>query len=82
MTSKEQVVAVVELITAVGDIIREAGPAGLPSGHLYAMLMAKGISYNGYQQMIGAMQSAGVVKQSNNVLYWTGPAKLVEPTKV
>jgi len=62
------------VITVVKDIlletIREAGPNGIPSGHLYAALMGH-LSLDSYQALIGMLKTAGKVKESYHVLTYT-----------
>jgi len=51
----------------VQEIIKGAGSQGIPSGHLYAMLMAY-MDLQTYQTMIGLMVKAGGVTLQNHVL--------------
>lgn len=55
------------ILDAVQDIIEAAGPSGIPSGHLYAMLMGH-MDLQTYQSMVGLMVRAGGVTQTNHVL--------------
>jgi hypothetical protein len=61
-----------EAIRVLADIIeesaREAGPAGVPSGHIYAALMSVGVSLATYQAILGVMQKAGRITLENNVI--------------
>ena len=52
----------------VQEIIKEAGSQGIPSGHLYAMLMTY-MDLQTYQTMIGLMVKAGGVTLQNHVLH-------------
>lgn len=68
-----KVKAVLELIWAVGDAIREA-PTGIPSGELYAMLMGV-MSLETYLALVEKLKEAGLVQESNYLLKWVGPPK-------
>jgi len=65
MTQKQAVVLVLGTIV---EAIREAGAAGVPSGHLYAMLMPLGLSLDTYQTIIGAMVKSGQVTDNGHLL--------------
>ena len=51
----------------VQEIVTDAGSQGIPSGHLYAMLMTY-MDLQTYQTMIGLMVKAGGVTLQNHVL--------------
>ena len=68
----EQVRAALELILAVGDVIRDA--KRLPSGELYARLCGK-LTLAQYQQIIDRLVECGVVKVVAHELIWIGPPK-------
>lgn len=63
--------AVREVMDILSDIIAAHGQLGVPSGHLYAMVMSK-MSLNTYQMFIDALEGAGKIRISNHVLYWRG----------
>lgn len=71
MVTKEEAVRVLkELIIAIHDTIKEAGPEGAPSGIIYAALMEKtNISLEYYNAIINAMIASGKIYQKNYVLY-------------
>jgi len=71
-TPREQVQAALAVINVVRDAIREAGPEGIASGPLYAMLMEFGCSLKTYEAIIGILIEAGVITRSNNLLTWKG----------
>lgn len=62
--------AVIEILKAVADAIRELGE--IPSGHLYAQLMGH-MSLELYQKIIGALVAAKLVEEQNHLLRWIGP---------
>lgn len=68
--TKEQVQAAVQMIMAMGNVIKEFG--SVPSGHLYARLMGK-LSLGEYEKIIGTLKNAGLVREVNYLLIWTGP---------
>ena len=56
--------------TVVGTIrgaIQEAGEEGIPSGHLYAMLMDK-MSLGSYQGIIDLLKKKGMITENNHLL--------------
>ena len=55
------------ILDTVQEIIKGAGSQGIPSGHLYAMLMTY-MDLQTYQTMIGLMVKAGGVTLQNHVL--------------
>jgi len=68
--TKEQVVASINLVRTVADIIKELGE--VPSGHLYAQLMPYNISLQAYETIIRVILSTGLVQQKNHLLIWIG----------
>ena len=55
------------VLDAIQEIITAAGPQGVPSGHLYAMLMGY-MDLNTYQTMIDLMVKAGGITLTNHVI--------------
>ncbi len=55
------------VLNAVQEIIAAAGPDGLPSGHLYAMLMGH-MDLPTYHSMIAVMVKAGGITLKGHVL--------------
>lgn len=74
-TTQQHVTAMLNFIRLVGEAIYEAGPAGIPSGHLYAMLVGK-VSLDTYQYAIGILKDAGVVTEQSHLLRWTGQTRI------
>ena len=68
--SKQQQEAVVQIVKAVSESIRELG--SVPSGHLYAQLMGI-LNLDQYNQIIGILKRSGLVSESNHLLEWIGP---------
>lgn len=71
----EQAAAMLKLIGIVADAIQEAGNRGIPSGHLYAMMMHK-IDIHTYTYAIGILKDAGAVTEQFCLLRWTGKCTL------
>jgi hypothetical protein len=63
----EQVAAVIEVLHAIAEVVKAAGPQGIPSGHLYAMLLGH-LSLRQYELCIDKLISSNVIKQTNFVL--------------
>jgi hypothetical protein len=55
------------------ETVAEQGAEGAPSGIVYAALTGH-LSYEQYTRIIGAFETAGLIRKSNHVLYYTGPA--------
>ena len=60
--------AVVQVIKAVVDTVKESGPMGAPCGVIYSALMAQGCTLNQYQQIEAMIIRAGLVKKSCDCL--------------
>ncbi len=64
---KAQALVIAEAIRALGSV---------PSGHLYARLMSH-FSFEEYEQLIGILKSAKLVKEEeSHLLVWIGAEKL------
>lgn len=46
--------------------IRDAGEAGLPSGHLYIGLASKGCSLSRYEGMVSSLNNTGMVRKMSD----------------
>lgn len=57
-------------IRVVAETIKELGE--VPSGHLYANMMAVGMSLHGYETIIGLLKEAGLITVQNNLITWVG----------
>ena len=70
----------IKIVAAVAEAIRELGE--VPSGHLYANLMSK-LSLAQFEQVLGVLKGAGLVRESNaHLLTWIGPALPEGPSYV
>ena len=71
-TTTTDVQAAFEVLKAVAEAIRELGE--VPSGHLYARMMDH-LSLAQFEQVLGVLKGAGLVRESNaHLLTWIGPA--------
>jgi hypothetical protein len=75
----EQKQKALDVISAIADYIQamceqsqKRGLPGLPSGELYAVLMATGMGYMEYQSFIGTLQNIGAIRVKNNCIIWQG----------
>lgn len=57
---------------AVMETIKDAGSEGAPCTAIYLALQSKGVTFNAYEKIIAGLLNLGVVKKSNDVLYWIG----------
>jgi hypothetical protein len=69
MATATQVKAALAVTMAVAETIRELGRT--PSGHLYAGLCDR-ISFASYEQIIGTLVNAGLIRKSGHELIWIG----------
>jgi hypothetical protein len=60
--------AILMLLETIHSAVKEAGPMGIPSGHLYAMLMGFGFDLQTYESFIDALVQSGKIKNSNHLL--------------
>lgn len=68
--ASDQVAGATAILIAIADTIREL--KRIPSGHLYALLMPK-MSYAQYEEGIGILERAGVVRKTpGHELVWVG----------
>lgn len=63
----------IQVAHIVGSAIMAAGKDGIPSGHLYAMLMGK-VSLEAYQGCVNLLKRERIVSESNHVLTWIATA--------
>jgi hypothetical protein len=70
MTEREKVHAALKVVQAVAETIREVGTT--PAGPLYAALMAKGCTLDGFEKVIGILTSGErpLVLRRGDMLTW------------
>lgn len=69
--TNEQIKAIRAVAAIILEAIEAAGERGVPSGHLYAMLMGK-MSLDQYNQIISGLKRAGFVSEEYFLLKATG----------
>jgi hypothetical protein len=69
MTEAKARKALQQIALAIRDTVKEAGPMGAPSGHLYAAMMATGCTLDQYQQIIAIMVRKGMIRQQGDLLF-------------
>ena len=74
----EQGKAWLEVTLAIADAIKAAGPAGIPAGHLYAMVMDR-MSLDSFEAILtvltdGVGHAPLVHRAASQLLTWVGPA--------
>lgn len=55
----EQIKALKAIADAIIETVALAGPLGAPGGHLYAALMAHGVTLQQYEQIMAGLVRAG-----------------------
>ena len=67
---KKQIAAGIRVVAALAETIRELGET--PSGHLYAHMMAFGMTLENYNEAIAMLKRAKLVEETNHLLRWVG----------
>lgn len=57
-----------QIVQAIGLIIKEVG--SIPSGHLYAQLMAVDMNLSQYNVVIDLLKRSGLIKVENHLITW------------
>lgn len=65
--------AYIALTRVIAEAIRASAPNGIPSGHLYGLLMPT-LSLDQYNDIISVLKQGGLVSESGHLLRWEGPA--------
>ena len=73
----EQMKVLLALADVITDVVRAAGPEGVPGGHLYAHLM-KYLTLGQFESLMSALVGAGRVKKAGQVYI----AVSLEPTEI
>lgn len=69
---KQQIDAVLQTVRAIIDAVKEAGPIGIPSGNIYAVLMGA-MTLEQYERLLKLALDSGVIQQdSSHRLYFVG----------
>jgi len=70
MTTRDKIKQALNLVMLVADAIKEAKQ--IPSGHLYAAVMAV-VDLQTYNKIIDTLKGAGLVTECNHMLTWIEP---------
>lgn len=68
----QQIKVVRLLASAIIDSVAASGHTGAPGGHLYAALMAHGISLNQFEQIMSALVREGYLRKEGHVYFASG----------
>lgn len=63
---------ILELASALLDVVKAAGPQGAPAGPMYAACMSRGMTLSQFERLMGLLESAGKVRKSNQLYFATG----------
>lgn len=64
-----QAAAIRAIALAITDALKEAGSAGIPSGHLYALLMGFGCTLEQFEKFMGTLVKIGAARKQG-LLYF------------
>lgn len=71
--TQNQVNGYIQVVKALADAIKEAGPMGIGAGELYAVAM-RAMSLDAFERTIGLLTKAGLVKRErSHLLVWVEP---------
>ena len=59
-----------QVLSIIADTIKDSKDQGTPLGPLYAALMARGMSYDTFTNIIGTMESIGLIKVQCHCAFW------------
>jgi hypothetical protein len=68
MTTKAQF-AIAQVLAALVETIKAAGPSGAPGGVMYAALMTQGCTLEQFEALMGCLVRSGVVRKSGNCYF-------------
>lgn len=79
--TRQELQAGLEMVAAIGQGIRDLCEARrqrgedptVPSGEMYAHLMAAGMSLDSYNAVIRMLQNARLIEVNNHLIRWIGP---------
>jgi hypothetical protein len=70
--TQDQRAAMLTVMRAVIDTVREAGPMGAPGGHIYAALMTQGASLQQYESLMSALVRTGKLARRGQCYHIAG----------
>ena len=68
----EQKRALIVIVSAITETIKEAGELGAPGGVLYAALMSQGCTLNQFESIIGALVRLGRITKDGDCYHFVG----------
>jgi hypothetical protein len=72
--TKEQVGAYLQVVKAIADGIRDAGPLGIGEGPIYEMVCGI-MSLDAFERTIGILTRSGLIKRQDHCLTWIEPVQ-------
>lgn len=67
--TEKQRTALSQVIDAILDAVRAAGPLGAPGGLIYAPLMAEGCTFNQYTSIMAGLVRHGKLRQDGDLYF-------------
>ena len=58
-----------QVVSAVLESIRAAGPSGAPAGVIYAALMAHGCNLSQFESLMAGLERAGKIRREGDLLF-------------
>ena len=65
----EQLKALKAVADAIIETVQLSGPLGAPGGHLYAALMAHGVTLEQYEQIMSGLVGAGKLRKQGECYF-------------
>lgn len=70
MVTKQDIIAAIQKTKIIADAVKEAGTDGIPSGHLYAIVMSA-YSLSEFQQIIDLLKRNNIIQEKEvHLLVW------------
>lgn len=71
----EQLKALKAICDGILETVQLAGPLGAPGGHLYAALMAHGVSLEQFEQLMGGLVAGKLLRKQGDCYFVTARAE-------
>lgn len=71
MTQEKAALVIRQIADAIVQTAKEAGPMGIPGGHVYAALMTYGLRLDQYEQIMAALVQAGKLRREGECYHAT-----------
>ena len=66
--TREELQAGMSTVMAVAEVVRDAGR--VPAGVVYMALMTRGVTFEGYEKIIGILERSKLIRRDGDVLVW------------